>query len=76
MLFAPRTIYVNELKGLFKENLHDKNGWGEPREILAVLGEPHCGKTSLVLKAYENRADLCYFSFKGKFFKACPAGKG
>ena len=65
MLLAPRTIYVNELKGLFKENLHDKNGWGEPREILAVLGEPHCGKTSLVLKAYENRADLCYFSFKG-----------
>ncbi|MBQ6016910.1 MAG: hypothetical protein IJL19_03410 [Clostridiales bacterium] len=65
MLYAPRTFYVNELKAIFKENLHDKSGWGDPWEILAVIGEPHCGKTSLVLKAYENRGDLCYFSFKG-----------
>ncbi len=65
MLYAPRTFYVNELKSLFKDNLHDKSGWGDPWEILAVIGEPRSGKTSLVLKAYENRSDLCYFSFKG-----------
>lgn len=65
MIYALRKHYLEIIKRYFKYNLRQVYSFKEHDSVLEILGEPRCGKTSIVLSAYENRKDVLYFSFAG-----------